>query len=85
MLTKTFGKNRLQKTDVYASVSKPVTAMIVMQLLEAGDFENVLDDIARYDPEDHPFTWRRYVTRDLMSGHSSQLHPTIPPQTLEKS
>ena len=33
VLTKTYGQNRLKQTDVYASVSKPVTAMIVMHLV----------------------------------------------------
>ncbi len=33
VLTKSYGQNRLSKTDAYASVSKPVTAMIFMQLL----------------------------------------------------
>ena len=45
VLTKSYGQNRLEKTDEYASVSNPVTAMIFMQLLESGEIEDLHDDI----------------------------------------
>jgi CubicO group peptidase (beta-lactamase class C family) len=49
VLTKSYGRNRLNKRDVYASVSKPVTAMILVQLYEFGLIESVKDGIERYD------------------------------------
>jgi hypothetical protein len=36
VLTKTYGRNRLDKVDVYASASKPVTAILFIQLLDRG-------------------------------------------------
>lgn len=50
-LTRTYGKNRLSKRDVYASVSKPVTAMILMQLVEEGKIASLDDEIGRYAPK----------------------------------
>jgi CubicO group peptidase (beta-lactamase class C family) len=48
VLTKSYGHDRLNKTDVYASVSKPVTAMIVLQLLQEGKILSLDDDIGIY-------------------------------------
>ena len=48
VLTKSYGHKRLNKRDVYASVSKPVTAMILLQLLQEGKIENLDDDIGRH-------------------------------------
>jgi CubicO group peptidase (beta-lactamase class C family) len=48
VLTKSYGHDRLDKTDVYASVSKPVTAMIVLQLLQEGKILSLDDDIGVY-------------------------------------
>jgi CubicO group peptidase (beta-lactamase class C family) len=51
VLTKSYGQNRLNKKEVYASVSKPVTAMVFFQLLEEGMFGSIMDDIGQYDPD----------------------------------
>jgi CubicO group peptidase (beta-lactamase class C family) len=51
VLTKSYGHNRLNKRDVYASVSKPVTAMILLQLIEQGKISSLDDDIAQYHPK----------------------------------
>ena len=45
-----FGENRINKNDVYASVSKPVTATILLQLLNEGKIVNLDDDISKYHP-----------------------------------
>jgi CubicO group peptidase (beta-lactamase class C family) len=83
VLTKTYGRNRLNETDVYASVSKPVTAMILMQLFERGDIGSIDDDIARYastyrnaQPEpyaDTPITFKHLLTHQSGVPHLSQL------------
>ena len=44
-LTKRYGRDRLDRTDVYASVSKPVTSMIVLQLRQQGKIRSLDDDI----------------------------------------
>ena len=45
---RSYGSDRIGKTDVYASVSKPVTSMIFFQMLEAGMISSVNDSIAMY-------------------------------------
>jgi CubicO group peptidase (beta-lactamase class C family) len=83
VFTKSYGQNRLNKTDVYASVSKPVTAMIFLQLLEAGQIVSVDDAIASYDrdyadimPEayqDTPITFLHLLTHQSGVSHLSEL------------
>jgi CubicO group peptidase (beta-lactamase class C family) len=83
VLTKSYGQNRLKKTDVYASVSKPVTAMIFTQLLESGEIEDVLDNILRYCPEyadvmperyaDSPITFFHLLTHQSGVSHLSNM------------
>jgi CubicO group peptidase (beta-lactamase class C family) len=51
ILTKSYGHDRLKKRDVYASVSKPVTAMILLQLLREGKIQSLDDGIGRYHPK----------------------------------
>ena len=48
ILTKSYDRNRLEKTVVYASVSKPVTATILIRLLFEGAISSLDDDIAGY-------------------------------------
>lgn len=50
VLTRTYNHNRLKRNDVYASVSKPVTATIVMQLLAEGRITSLDDPVADYAP-----------------------------------
>jgi CubicO group peptidase (beta-lactamase class C family) len=83
VLTKSYGQNRLNKTNVYASVSKPVTAMIFLQLLEAGEIASIDDAIASYDgdyadvmPEayrDTPITFLHLLTHQSGVPHLSDL------------
>jgi CubicO group peptidase (beta-lactamase class C family) len=69
VLTKTYCRNRLEKTDVYASVSKPVTAMIFMHLLESGKIENVQDVILRYCPDNTDVMPERYADSPITFYH----------------
>lgn len=69
VLTKSYGQNRLERTDVYASVSKPVTAMIFMQLLESGEIEDVLDNIVRYIPDYADVMPERYADSPINFYH----------------
>jgi CubicO group peptidase (beta-lactamase class C family) len=83
IFTKSYGQNRLDKTDVYASVSKPVTAMIFLQLLEGGEITGVDDAIAGYDgdyadvlPEayrDTPITFLHLLTHQSGVSHLSDM------------
>jgi CubicO group peptidase (beta-lactamase class C family) len=83
VFTKSYGQDRLSKTDVYASVSKPVTAMIFLQLLEDGEIASVDDAIASYDedytdvmPEayqDTPITFLHLLTHQSGVSHLSEL------------
>jgi len=45
---RSYGSDRIGKTDVYASVTKPVTSMIFFRMLEAGLISSVDDSIAMY-------------------------------------
>lgn len=69
VLTKSYGQNRLGKTDEYASVSKPVTAMIFMQLLESGEIEDVHDEILRYLPDHANAMPDRYIDSPISFFH----------------
>ncbi|MGD8814325.1 MAG: serine hydrolase domain-containing protein [Anaerolineales bacterium] len=83
VLTKSYGQNQLNRTDVYASVSKPVTAMIFMQLLESGQIEDVRDEVVRYCPEyakampdryaDSPITFHHLLTHQSGVSHLSDV------------
>ena len=69
VLTKSYGQNRLRKTDEYASVSKPVTAMIFMQLLESGEIEDLHDEILRYLPDYANAMPDRYIDSPISFFH----------------
>jgi CubicO group peptidase (beta-lactamase class C family) len=83
VLTKTYGRDRLDRTDVYASVSKPVTAMILVQLLEQGQIGSIDDAIATYavryqDAQpapcaDTPITFKHLLTHQSGVPHQSAL------------
>ena len=83
VLTKSYGHDRLDKCDVYASVSKPVTAMILLQLLRKGKIDNLDDDIAQYHPRykeampqdyaDAHITFRQLLTHTSSVPHLSRL------------
>jgi CubicO group peptidase (beta-lactamase class C family) len=47
-LVRCYGENRLGKNDTYASVSKPLTSMITLQLLEEGLIRSLNDPIGAY-------------------------------------
>lgn len=48
VFVRSYGEDRIGSTDVYASVSKPVTSMIFFQMLEKGMIASVNDSIAMY-------------------------------------
>ena len=48
VLIRCYGENRLGKSDPYASVSKPVTSMITLRLLEAGLIRSLDDPVGDY-------------------------------------
>ncbi len=83
ILTRTYNHNRLKKNDVYASVSKPVTATIVMQLLAEGQIASLDDPIADYAPRygnaqtneyaDSPITFRQLLSHTSGVPHLSRL------------
>ncbi len=84
LLTKTYGQNRLGEADLYASVSKPVTALIFMQLLEQGAIGGIDDAVARYLPQayrdvqpepydDTPITFMHLLTHQSGVPHLSEL------------
>jgi CubicO group peptidase (beta-lactamase class C family) len=83
VLSKSYGHDRLDKVDVYASVSKPVTAMIVLQLLQEGRFGGLDDDIAKYHPKygdampqeyaDIHITFKQLLTHTSGVPHLSKL------------
>jgi len=83
MLTKSYGHDRLDKVDVYASASKPVTATIVMQLVQQGRIDDLDDDIALYHPRykdalpqeyaDAHITFRQLLSHTSGVPHLSKL------------
>ena len=47
-LTRSYGMNRIGRTDEYASVSKPVTSVIIARLVEEGFIASLDDPISQY-------------------------------------
>jgi CubicO group peptidase (beta-lactamase class C family) len=82
VLTKSYGHDRLDKRDVYASVSKPVTAMILLQLLQKNKIGNLGDDIGQYHTKyentmpkeysDSHITFRQLLTHTSGVPHQSK-------------
>lgn len=82
ILTKSYGHDRLNKRDVYASVSKPITAMILLRLLQEGKIQSLDDGIGRYHPkyedvlpEEYAgtITFRHLLTHTSGVPHESRL------------
>jgi len=83
VLTKTYGQARLNRSDVYASVSKPVTAMITLQLLEQGKIKSLDDPIGNYAPKyvgalpdaytDTPITFKHLLSHQSGIPHLSDM------------
>lgn len=82
VLTRSYGRNRLDSREVYASVAKPVTAVIALSLLEEGLIRSLDDPIAQYAdryarslPEqyaDTPITFRHLLTHRSGIVHLSR-------------
>lgn len=83
VLIRSYGSDRLGETDVYASVSKPVTSMIFFQMLETGLIASVDDSIARYSekykgvmPDDYrnsPVTFKHLLSHQSGIPHHDQI------------
>lgn len=83
ILIKSYGHDRLKKKDVYASVSKPVTAMILLQLLQERKIASLDDEIGRYHPKykdavpkdcgENQITFRHLLTHTSGVSHESRL------------
>ena len=83
ILTRTYGANRLDLRDVYASVSKPVTAMIFLQLLEQGIIDSIDDPIELYSSRyagsmpaeyaDTPITFMHLLTHQSGIPHEGRI------------
>jgi CubicO group peptidase (beta-lactamase class C family) len=53
VLTRSYGSNKLNTIEQYASVSKPVTATMTLVLLKSGLIEHLVDPIDEYDEQYH--------------------------------
>lgn len=83
VLIRSYGSDRIGETDVYASVSKPLTAMIFFQMLENGVIASVNDSIAMYSdkyrgvmPEqfkDSPVTFKHLLSHQSGIPHHDQI------------
>ncbi len=74
-----FGKDRSGKRDVHASVSKPVTATIVMHLHATGEIASLDEPIGTYDPRyagryAAPYQDTEITFRELLSHTSGIPH-----------
>lgn len=80
---RSYGSDRIGKTDVYASVSKPVTSMIFFQMLEEGIIESVHDSIAVYadkykgvmpaEYKDSPVTFKHLLSHQSGIPHHDRI------------
>ena len=72
-------KNMIDKDAVYASVSKPVTSIIFMQLLREGKIKNLDDPISAYSKKYSNVMPKKYANkiitfRQLLTHHSGIPH-----------
>ncbi len=83
VLTRSYGQDRIGKTDEYASVTKPVTAVVILQLYENGLIEDLDDPIGDYSekyhdvmPEEYkdtPVTFRHLLCHQSGVPHHSRI------------
>jgi CubicO group peptidase (beta-lactamase class C family) len=66
---RSYGADRIGKTDVYASVTKPVTAMIFFQMLEQGIISSVDDSIAMYSEKYRGVMPGKYIDSHITFKH----------------
>jgi len=78
LLTCSYGSDRIGKSDVYASVSNPVTSMIFFQMLENGLITSVNDPIGSYSKKYRDFMPEQYkespVTFDICYLIGGEFH-----------
>lgn len=83
VLTRSYGENRLEHTELYASVAKPLTATITLQLYEEGTIKSLDDPIGEYcekyagsepaEYADTPVTFMHLLTHRSGFPHQSPL------------
>lgn len=83
LLVRSYGEDRIGKTDVYASVSKPVTAMICFRLLESGAIASLDDPIGLYADkyedvmpekyEENPVTFKHLLAHQSGIPHHERI------------
>jgi ankyrin repeat protein len=69
VLTKVYGNGVLSKSYVYGSVSKPVTAMIIHQLLQQGKIVSLDDNIWKYSSRYKNCLPSKYADSSLSIRH----------------
>jgi CubicO group peptidase (beta-lactamase class C family) len=83
VLTKSYGKNTLSRRQIYASVSKPVTATVVLQLWKEGKIRSLDDDIGAYSEKyqdvvprecsEMPITFRHLLSHKAGIPHQGRI------------
>ncbi|HDS08567.1 MAG TPA: class A beta-lactamase-related serine hydrolase [Bacteroides sp.] len=80
VLIRSFGEDRIGRIDEYASVTKPVTSMITMQLLEKGKIKSLDDPIGDYDPRYRDVLPEKYPDVEITFAHLLSHRSGIPHQ-----
>jgi len=83
LLTRSYGQDRIGRTDVYASVSKPVTSIIFMQMLEEGrisdldapieNYSKKYDDVLPGEYKNSPITFKQLLSHQSGVPHHSKM------------
>jgi CubicO group peptidase (beta-lactamase class C family) len=83
VLTRSYGRDRIGRTDVYASVSKSVTSVIIARLLEEGAITSLDDPISLYSekyrdvmPEEYkdtPLTFKQLLSHQGGVPHHERI------------
>lgn len=83
LLIRSYGSDRIGKSDVYASVSKPVTSMIFFQMLEMGIIDKLDDPIGDYSEKykdvmpdnykDSPLTFKHILSHQSGIPHHERI------------
>lgn len=68
-LAGSFGMDRTGRNDVYASVSKPVTATLFLALVQAGVFASIDDPISQYSDRYHDVMPEAYADAQITFRH----------------
>ena len=81
IFTRSYGQDRIGRTDVWASVSKPVTSMILLQMFEEGKITSLDDPIGNYSKKYRDVLPDQYKSSPITFKHLLSHQSGVPHHT----